>query len=508
MKNVNPLLAVDISDESETHALAEDLAVILLPGDVVALSGTLGAGKTTFCRAVLRALAKDDELEVPSPTFTLVQPYALERLEVAHFDLYRLSDPDELIELGFDDQISDAVSLIEWPDKAGDFLPSDTLWVSIETGMEDGKRKFRFFGDAEKWRERITRSARIREFLNGNGWPSARRHFLQGDASYRQYEVISDGGRTAILMNAPERPLDPIVKDGRAYSEIANITRTVHPFIAIDIALAQAKLRVPALLGTDLDAGLLLLEHLGDQTIAKDGRPVAERYLAAIDILAFHHSRSWPDMLPMPDGTHYQVPSYDRDALMIEVEIFLDWYVAQERQEQIAHGPRRRFLGCWSTLIDILSGAERSLVLRDFHSPNLLWRPGEKGNDRIGLIDFQDAVIGPSAYDLGSLVYDARVTIEPNLRDELIARYCAVRELLGAAVDEEELRKSLAIAAAQRITKIAGLFIRLSNRDGKKQYLAHLPRVFDYLEHCLTHPVLSDLKACYEEEGWIDANRI
>lgn len=503
MTTGTPLLICDVSNEDETRSVAEDLAVILVPGDVVALSGDLGAGKTTFSRAVLRALAQEDTLEVPSPTFTLVQPYSFDRVEVAHFDLYRLADPDELIELGFDDQIYKTISLIEWPDRAGDYLPPATLWLSIEIGQDDTKRRFRFFGDADIWRDRLERSSAIRNFLRENGWVSARRHFLQGDASYRQYETISEDGRRAILMNAPERPLDPIVRNGRAYSEIAHITRTVHPFVAIDGALNDAGLSVPALLGADLENGLLLLEHLGNWTIAEDGKPVPERYMAAVDVLAFHHERSWGETLALPDGTVYRLPSYDRDALMIEVEIFLDWYVANEREDPVSDTARQRFAECWLQLIDSLSEAEKSLVLRDYHSPNLLWRENEEGIARIGLIDFQDALIGPAVYDLASLIHDARVTVDPSLQNDLITRYCAARRQLGTAVNEPDLRKYLAIAAAQRSTKIAGLFTRLSKRDGKKQYLAHLPRVFDYLEQSLSHPVLSDLKACYENEGWI-----
>ncbi len=500
------LLTIDVLNEGETRSLAEDLAVVLLPGDIVALSGDLGTGKTTFSRAVLRTLARDDTLEVPSPTFTLVQPYASDRFDIAHFDLYRLSDPDELIELGFDDRISETVSLIEWPDRAGDYLPPGTLWLTIETGPDETRRRFRFFGDADVWGSRLERSALIRKFLKANGWSSARRYFLQGDASYRQYETVFKAGRQAILMNAPERPLDPIVKDGRAYSEIAHITRTVHPFVVIDIALADAGLRVPALLGSDLENGLLLLEHLGNRSIAEDGNPVTERYLAATEVLAFHHERSWTETLSMPDGSDYRLPSYDRDALMIEVEIFLDWYVANARKDVVPKAARQRFTDCWSALIDILSAAEKSLVLRDYHSPNLLWRAGEEGPDRIGVIDFQDALIGPAVYDLASLIHDARVTIEPSLQDILITRYCDMRQQMGTVVNETDLRNHLAIAAAQRSTKIAGLFTRLSKRDGKKQYLAHLPRVFDYLEQCLAHPVLSELKACYMEEGWIGAH--
>ena len=134
-------------------------------------------------------------------------------------------------------------------------------------------------------------------------------------------------------------------------------------------------------------------------------------------------------------------------------------------------------------------------VLRDYHSPNIIWNGGARGTDRVGLIDFQDAVIGPCAYDVASLAQDARVDVPFALEQQLVARYCTQRQEL----DESAFREAYAIMAAQRATKVLGIFVRLSQRDGKHGYLTHLPRIQDYLSRSLAHPALADYKAWFDE---------
>jgi tRNA threonylcarbamoyl adenosine modification protein YjeE len=127
-------LSLSLKDESDTLQLAEDLAAILKPGDLLCLSGDLGAGKSTFSRALIRNMADDPDLEVPSPTFTLVQPYDLPRLPLAHFDLYRLEEPEEIEELGLEEILEDSAALIEWPEMAKDLLPESALWLQFRHG--------------------------------------------------------------------------------------------------------------------------------------------------------------------------------------------------------------------------------------------------------------------------------------------------------------------------------------------------------------------------------------
>jgi tRNA threonylcarbamoyl adenosine modification protein YjeE len=148
---VRPFLTLDLPDEGATAALAEYIATCLEKGDVVALRGDLGAGKTTFARALIRALAGDVRLEVPSPTFTLVQTYQTPRLSVAHVDLYRIGDAREIEDAGLLDASTDVV-VIEWPERASGLLPPGHLEVALE--IAGSGRRARLSG-GPSWRERL-----------------------------------------------------------------------------------------------------------------------------------------------------------------------------------------------------------------------------------------------------------------------------------------------------------------------------------------------------------------
>lgn len=491
-------MRLDLADETATRRLAEDLAVVLAPGDVVALKGDLGAGKTTFARALLRALANDSALEVPSPTFTLVQPYDFPRFSVAHLDLYRTEDPDEIEELGLDDMLRDGAALVEWPERAGGILPDDTLWLGLEPGVDAGARVATFEAEAGSWVDRLPRSLAMRSFLDDSGWQGAARRFLLGDASARRYETVEREGRHAILMNAPARPDGPPVRYGKPYSRIAHLAEDVRPFVAVDTALREAGFAAPEIYAADLDAGLLLIEDLGRGGIMADGAPIAERYLAAAELLVDLHAFAWPAEVALSDGTAHRVPPYDRDALMIEAELYLDWYVPDVTGAPASPEAAEAFRTGWNALIDLLEASPKTWCLRDYHSPNLIWRGERSGVERLGLIDFQDAVIGPEAYDLASLGQDARVTVPAELEEALIAAYVKGRKAAMQDFDEAGLRRDYAILAAHRTTKIIGIFTRLARRDGKPGYLVHMPRLFDYLQRSLAHPALSDIKLWYD----------
>jgi aminoglycoside/choline kinase family phosphotransferase len=157
----------------------------------------------------------------------------------------------------------------------------------------------------------------------------------------------------------------------------------------------------------------------------------------------------------------------------------------------------------WNALLDRLQGREVTLMLRDFHSPNIIWRGDRSGHDRLGIVDFQDALIGPCAYDVASLAMDARVTMSPEIERETLDAYVAARYAAGA-FDEESFLESYAIMAAQRNSKILGIFVRLEKRDGKPYYLKHLPRIRDYLRRALSHPALASLREFYNANGLLE----
>lgn len=480
-----------LKDEAETRRLGEDLALAVKPGDCLALSGDLGAGKSTLARALLRALADDDDLEVPSPTFTLVQSYQL-RIAAAHFDLYRLADASELDELGFDEALNDGIALVEWPERAEGALPKSTIWVAF-AHEGDGRRVT--ISGPEASLARISRSLSIRSFLQERGFDEARRRHLSGDASARAYETIIIGKQAPmILMDSARHKPGPILEDGKYYQQLAHIAEDCIPFVAVDQDLRAKGFSAPEIYESDLDAGILLIEDLGrDGVLDEDGQPIAERYIESARMLAALHAQHAKPKIAIGNGIVHTVPAFDRRAMKIETRLLLDWYLPWKRGEPASSAEREDYAAIWDGLIDLLATSETNLLLRDFHSPNIIWRPQETDLKRIGLIDFQDAMIGPTAYDVASLTQDARVTIAPDLTAQMLDAYLEERQA-GGAFDRETFLRDWHIMSAQRNCKLVGIWVRLMQRDGKPGYMKHMPRTFAYLETALGHPALKPLK--------------
>jgi tRNA threonylcarbamoyl adenosine modification protein YjeE len=494
------VLESHLPNERATAQLGEDIAMALRTGDVLALSGDLGAGKTTLARGLIRAIAEDASLDVPSPTFTLVQSYET-RVPIHHFDLYRLASPSELGELGLDEMLMTGAALMEWPERAGDRLPNGT--IEVELTHHGGGRHARIAGSGSAF-ERIARSLAMRGFLAEAGWGEAERRYFTGDASARSYETVTlPGEEPRVLMNSPRLVLGPPVRDGKPYAVIAHTAQSVSAFVAIDRALAEGGVSVPEIYARDLDRGFLLISHLGQENfLDAGGQPVPERYAAAAELLAGIHARKWDARLEVAPGMFHEVPPFDRDAMMIEAELLVDWYVPYATGKPAGETLRSGFRAAWNALFDRLERAERSLMLRDFHSPNIIWRGDRRGHDRLGVVDFQDALIGPSAYDVASLAMDARVTVPPAIERTIVEAYVAARREQDG-FDEERFAEAYAIMATQRNSKILGIFVRLNERDGKPAYLKHLPRIRNYLERALAHPALAELHGFYERNGLI-----
>ncbi|MGI8931241.1 MAG: aminoglycoside phosphotransferase family protein [Sphingomicrobium sp.] len=309
------------------------------------------------------------------------------------------------------------------------------------------------------------------QFLADHGWAGADIVPLAGDASFRRYFRIIDhvGARHAVLMDAPPPHEDP------------------RPFVAMAQWLVRIGLVAPVVLAKDLDQGLLLLDDLGDARLREtlDAEPASEQalYETAIDVLVHLHRE------PAAPG----LPPHGVDQWFDEIELFLDWYVQVVGLDDI---DRSGWRTAWGAVLRPVAtdGLGPVTVLRDYHAENIMLLDGRGGIERFGLLDFQDARAGHPAYDLASVLEDARRDVPPSVERAMIDRY---REATGASEVFEDAYWAL---AAQRNTRILGVFCRLWQRDGKDRYKAFLPRMWGLLERDLAHPSLAKIKA------WLDAN--
>lgn len=453
------LATLDHADADLTACLARVMAAVLKPGDVIALQGAVGAGKTHFARAFIRARQGATAEDVPSPTFTLVQTYDDPMgTEIWHADLYRLSHPDELVELGLDEAMRDSIVLIEWPDHGGPL--SDPLILGLEpiAGFPD-LRRIALSGSDARWGV-MARLPAIARLIHRAQWAEARLIVLAGDASSRRYFRLQDGDRSAVLMDAAPGTTDS--------------------YVAMTQWLRHRDLHAPEIIAADQVEGLLLIEDLGDDLVARvlAAEPaLAPRiYGRMTDLLIELHGHAPPDWVLRLDGPE----------LARQVGLFAEYYPAAAG----APGKGADVAAVIEALhAELAEDMPAVLGLRDFHAENLVWR----GDAPLGLLDFQDAVAVHPAYDLVSGLQDARRDVDPAIEAAEIARYIA-----ATGVDGDRFRAAYALLGAQRSLRIMGIFTRLAQRDGKRRYLAFMPRVWDAIQRNLTHPALAPLAAALE----------
>jgi N-acetylmuramate 1-kinase len=495
------VLDVSLADEAATARLAQDVARLVSPGDFVALTGDIGAGKTAFARCLIRVLTGDPAIEAPSPTFTLVQSYDTPRGPLVHADFYRLKGDAELAELGWDEITDKAITLVEWARNAPASLRPDRLDLSFFVDAEKGETFRRAQVVAHgALAARLKRFLAIEALLAQSAWAQAARAHMQGDASTRAYEKLTKpNGETAILMISPPRADGPPVRDGKPYSAIARLAENIAPFIGMDNGLRAQGFSAPRIIASDLEAGLAIIEDFGSEGVTRDNSPVAERYAEAAAVLARLHRLNLPDSVPVVNDTTHRIPPYDLDALTIEAELLADWYVPHIGKARLTPTARGVFTSLWRYRLQVIISAQPTWTLRDYHSPNLIWLGTRSGLSRVGLIDFQDCVMGHPAYDVASLLQDARITVPDDLELRLLGHYARLRKMNEPEFDMQAFAGAYAILGAQRATKILGIFARLDKRDRKPQYLAHLPRMEAYLRKNLAHPMLAELRAWYEQ---------
>src|SRR3954452_9441379 len=319
-----------LPNEIATAQLMADLVLLTRPGDVITLTGDLGAAKPAAARAMIRYLAADDELEVPSPTFTLAQTYDLASFPLLHADLYRINDVSELEEIGLSPLPEGTLALIEWPERAPQALPADRIDIALSHrpafGSSARAAEITGYGKAAAQVERLNA---LRHFLSEAGFMDAERERMPGDASIRSYARLVQDDATAILMNSPRRPDGPAIYDGKSYSGAGHLAEDVKPFVAIANGLRRHGFSAPAIRHTDLDQGFLITEDFGSAGVieGEPPRPIAERYEAATDMLAALHRETLPEVLPLAPQLSYDIPVYDIDAWLVEIGLMLEWYL-------------------------------------------------------------------------------------------------------------------------------------------------------------------------------------
>lgn len=312
----------------------------------------------------------------------------------------------------------------------------------------------------------------IAGFLEASGWGAARRELLAADASFRRYDRLFRGAETAVLMDAP-----PPRENVAAFHRIAR-------------QLLDLGLSAPRPIAVDEAAGLMLLEDLGDRTFTRAltaGIDEARLYLLAVDVLIALHRQWQPSQATA-------LPPYDDARLLDEALLLPDWALPAVRGVDTAADVRESYAAAWKTVLPRARAVPDALVLRDYHVDNLMLLDGRADIAACGLLDFQDAVIGPRSYDLVSLLEDARRDISPDLAAAMLDRYLAAFPEL----DRAAFLDSYTVLGAQRAAKIIGIFTRLDRRDGKPHYLHHIPRVWRLLQADLAKPALAPVRAWFD----------
>jgi len=322
------------------------------------------------------------------------------------------------------------------------------------------------------------RDAARARFLANAGWGDARFEWRPGDASFRRYARLQDDTRCAMLMDAPP------------------LREALEQFVKCGEMLSAAGITTPQVLAQDSAQGFLLLEDFGDATFTNlldGGAEPGPLYALATDVLITIRQRF--------DGQEPTLPLYDADARAEHVSIFLDWLWPECMDSPATAAERSAFTTLWRDALQQAPTLGHGFVHRDFHVDNLMRLDDRDGVAACGVLDFQDAGNGPLAYDLVSLLEDARRDVPADIRAACLARY----QNAAQQFSPEDIAAALAVHGGQRHCRVAGLWVRLWRRDGKPGYLKHMQRTLNHLDASLRHPAMTNIQSFLREKFPLEA---
>ena len=497
MKNGNATISVKLAlpDISAVRRFAGWIAPRLNKGDWLLLSGDLGAGKTELARCIIRQIF-GVHTDVPSPTFTLIQHYESPEIKLLHTDLYRLESSEEIAELGLLDE-TDSIVLVEWPEKLGVYMPEKAVTIHLEDvgsirqcTLHVAPDNADFFHGLDDF---INREKVLTDFLEKNGYGQAVRTTLAGDASSRRYERLEMDNKRFILMDWPALP-----NENDDYKAKVFLSKSVTDFRDICAYLIRCGLSAPEIYAQDDAQGLLVLEDFGQhnftETIdAKDPHLPILYHESIMALAALYHYADTEN--PQTNARQFSTPvRYDKAIILTEIQKFIDWYMPS-LEKTLPDSALVAWEEIWGALVTKLEAMKVHdvMMLRDVHSPNLHWLDNRQSIRRVGFIDIQDGIAGHPAYDVVSLLQDARRDLPKDFEGRFKALY-----VTETGLDAGDFDTAYNIFGVQRNLRILGIFVWLSKVQGKSSYLQHIPRVNGYIKAGLAHAALADLRGWFE----------
>ena len=469
----------NINTLNELDAFVKYIAPIFEKGDLLALNGEIGSGKTTLTKHLINYLTATRIDEINSPTYNLCQTYSNEDLIISHYDFYRLDYLQEIEELDINDSIKNNFTIIEWANKFSSILPKDHIEIQIDNKSDKREYKILFHGEYAK---KIAGHKNRLSFLSNSNLNIKKITNMRGDASKRKYFRVNDGKENFVLMDASE---DSIKKN--------TTSKTITDFIIFRQYLEDIGLRVPKIYEFDIQKQLILEEDLGlttyDELYSKlSFQDLINPAIESLLILVHSNYKNINDL----DGKAFEPQNFDEKVFINESKIFIDYYWPYVKNSICPEEEKYEFLSIIENIYSDLS-TDKTLVLRDYHSPNLHYLQNEKGHKKCALIDFQDALLGHPLYDLVSLAQDARFTISEDQERYIVDTFKDKFLFNDFQLSKSSFNEQYKILAIQRSLKILGIFARLSLLEGKNNYIIHMPRVLDYIRRSMDCSLLNNL---------------